>query len=331
MEDARLGGSVDEKLDRIAEMLRSIADEEPAVRRRLTHLRNSAEYEEAFKTKKPLVSIVIATYSSFDTLRDVALPSALAQTYRNIEVVVVGDGAPPETAAVVEACGDRRVRYEHLALRGPYPDDPQRAWFMAGTPGFNAGIAAARGLWISPLADDDAFAPDHVEQLLGAALERRLEFVYSRLRAHLADGSERLIGEFPPRHGQFGLQAALYHAGLSFMELNFSDAVFGVPNDWSLCRRMMRAGVRMGMVDAATVDYYPSEEWGRRERLARDETPAISHDAVRAHAAEEELARVRAHADELERELAVVTSSKSWRLTGPLRAAAKRARERSSG
>ena len=101
-------------------------------------------------------------------------------------------------------------------------------------------------------------------------MERRLEIVYSRLRAHLADGSERLIGEFPPRHSQFGLQATLYHGGLRFMELNLSDEIFSVPNDWSLCRRMMRAGVRMGMVDKPTVDFYPSEEWGRRERLATD-------------------------------------------------------------
>ena len=113
--------------------------------------------------------------------------------------------------------------------------------------------------------------PDHVERLLHAALERRLELVYSQLRAHLPDGEEAVLGEFPPRLTQFGLQGALYHSGLSFMELNLSDELFAVPNDWSLCRRMMRAGVRMGMIDSVTVDYYPSASGAdparRRTRL----------------------------------------------------------------
>ena len=330
MEDARLGGSVEEKLDRIAEMLRSIADEEPAVRRRLTHLRNSAEYEEAFKAKKPLVSIVIATYSSFDTLRDVALPSALAQTYRNIEVVVVGDGAPPETAAVVEACGDRRVRYEHLALRGP----SRRS--AAGLVHGGDARVQRRDRRCAGALDQPAGGRRRIRAGPRRAAARRRAGAAARVRllapARASGRRERAADRrVPARHGHFGLQAALYHAGLSFMELNFSDAVFGVPNDWSLCRRMMRAGVRMGMVDAATVDYYPSEEWGRRSGWLATRFPPSRHDAARAQAAEEELARVRARADELERELAVVTSSKSWRLTSPLRAAAKRARERSSG
>jgi hypothetical protein len=329
VEDALRWATTDEKLDRIAEMLRSIADEEPAMRRKLKRLRESDAYQEPFDTLNPLVSIVIATYTSFDTLRDVALPSALGQTHQNIEVVVVGDAAPPETAEVIEALGDPRVRYENLPMRGPYPEDPFRAWLMSGTPAFNAGLAAARGLWICPAADDDALTPEHVETLLAAAVERRLEMVYSRLRAHLADGSELLIGEFPPRHSQFGLQATLYHGGLRFMELNLSDEIFSVPNDWSLCRRMMRAGVRMGMVDTPTVDFYPSEEWGRRERLQRPE-PGPSLDAARAQAAEEELARVSARAADLERQLGVLTSSKSWRLTSPLRAAGRRARGRGS-
>ena len=50
-----------------------------------------------------------------------AIPSALAQDHENIEVVVVGDAAPPETAAAIEELGEPRVVYENLAVRGPYP------------------------------------------------------------------------------------------------------------------------------------------------------------------------------------------------------------------
>src|SRR5207249_2051241 len=46
-----------------------------------------------------LVSIVIPCYKQARFLAD-AIESALAQTYRTIEIVVVNDGSPDETAAV---------------------------------------------------------------------------------------------------------------------------------------------------------------------------------------------------------------------------------------
>jgi glycosyltransferase involved in cell wall biosynthesis len=297
--------------DRIIEVLQSIADEEPATRRRLRALRDSPGYGAPFDTPDPLVSVVIPTYRNFEALATRSLPSALAQTHRNIEVIVVGDAAPPETAEVIERAADGRVRFENLTVRGPYSADPYRAWLIAGSPPYNTGVAVARGLWIAPLGDDDAFTPDHVERLLSAAVQHRWELAYGRLRAHMDDGSEVLLGVFPPEHGQFGLQGALYHSGLSFMEMNLADELFGYANDWSLCRRMLRAGVRMGMIDVPVVDYHPSGR-GRRD------VPGPEPDR--------ELAAARERVAGLERELAVMASSRSWRLTRPLRTLAARLR-----
>src|SRR5436853_4188861 len=85
---------------RTAEIGRHIYDEEPASRRRLHELRRSEEYEFAFTEDEPLVTFIVPTYRSFEPLRDVALPSLLGQDYSNLEVIVSGDAAPPETAAV---------------------------------------------------------------------------------------------------------------------------------------------------------------------------------------------------------------------------------------
>jgi hypothetical protein len=306
------GATLEQKVDRMIEMLRSIAEEEPATRRRLVALRESSGYKAPFETTKPLVSIVIPTYSNHEALANRSLPSALAQTHRNIEVIVVGDNAPPESAEVVRNSGDKRVRFHNLTVRGPYPDDPYRAWLIVGSAPYNTGLALAQGLWIAPLGDDDAFTPDHVERLLSAAVEHRWELAYGRLRAHMPDGQELLLGEFPPQLGQFGFQGALFHAGLSFMEMHLADEQFGYPNDWSLCRRMLRAGVRMGMVDAPVVDYHPSER-GLRPPQAADP-------------AHQELAAARERVAQLERELAVIAGSRSWRLTRPLRDLAARLR-----
>ena len=45
----------------------------------------------------PLISVVIPTYQRPNLLMNRSLPSALAQSYGNMEVVVVVDGPDPET------------------------------------------------------------------------------------------------------------------------------------------------------------------------------------------------------------------------------------------
>ena len=250
---------------RAAEIARHVYDEEPANRRRLNALRASEEYELAFSEPEPLVSFIVPTYTSFETLRDVALPSILAQTHANLEVVVVGDSAPPETAEAIASLGDPRVSYLNRTVRGPYSEDPARRWYAIGGPPFNEGLARARGRWIAVLGDDDAVRPDHTERLLGAAREHRWEHCYGLQLVHFVEGEPLTLGEFPPRLGQWGLQAAVFHAGLGFFESELSDAIYEEPSDWSKCRRMLRVGVRFGMIDAVVVDKYET-----RRRSAAD-------------------------------------------------------------
>src|ERR1044072_2840392 len=70
-----------------AGIARHIYAEEPANRRRLNALRANEEYELAFSEAEPLVSFVVPTYTSYETLRDVALPSILGQNHCNLEVL----------------------------------------------------------------------------------------------------------------------------------------------------------------------------------------------------------------------------------------------------
>jgi glycosyltransferase involved in cell wall biosynthesis len=179
----------------------------------------------------------------------------------------VGDGAPDVVGEALASIGDPRIRYFNAAVRGPYPALPEHAWMVVGTPPYNRAMAEAGGRWLAPLDDDDTFTPDHIELLLSAARERRLELVYGLLRCRYPDGTEDFIGEFPPRteftelRASFGLQAALVHGGLRFMQMHLTDPLFGLNNDVSLSRRMIRAGVDMGMIDEVVADYYPARVW----------------------------------------------------------------------
>ncbi len=245
--------------------VRAATDDETGMRRRLAQLRASPGYEAAYTDPNPLVSIVIPTYDNVEGLCTRAIPSALAQTYENIEVIVVGDVSPDATGEGVAAIGDDRVHYENLTLRGPYSDDPKTFWFTAGIYPLNRSFQLARGQWIAVLNDDDAFRPSFVEHLLAHAKATRAEVAYGKLRHHEPDKDAWDLGTFPPTNHAFGWQMALQHAGLRIYEYELHAPVFDEPGDWNRAHRMLRTAVRFSMLDEVVGDYWPSTLWkGRR-------------------------------------------------------------------
>lgn len=95
-----------------------------------------------------LVSIIIPTYRRPQEVR-LAAQSALAQTWPEIEVLVISDGPDPETRAAVASL-DSRLRYLELPVNG----GPAAAR--------NAGVAASQGEWLTFLDDDDSMLPGKV-------------------------------------------------------------------------------------------------------------------------------------------------------------------------
>jgi putative methyltransferase (TIGR04325 family) len=257
----------------VVEILRLLYERVAWRQERLRALRREASYEQAYAEADPLVSVVIPTYDNYELMRDRAIPSVLSQTYQNFEIVVVGDAAADEARQAAESFGDPRIRFYNLAYRGPYPENPAKLWLISGTWPFNEGVRQARGLWIAPLDDDDAFRPSHIERLVAHAREHRLELAYGSVCLHSLGGATRTIGRFPPEHGEINLQATVYHAGLAALfGLDAADAAFNTPNDWGWCQRLMEAGVRIGMVADEVTDQYPAREW--TPRWENDEIPA---------------------------------------------------------
>jgi Glycosyl transferase family 2/Glycosyl transferases group 1 len=203
----------------------------------------------------PLVTVRIPTYDRGPLIVDRAIGSALAQTYRNLEILVVGDGATPDTVDAIEAVRDPRVRFVNLP-RPEYPSDPERRWQVAGTAAVNHALDLARGAWIAPLDDDDEFTPDHVELLLAAAIEYRLEMVYGQSLMERPDGSWGLVGAWPPAQAGLCHGSALYAAELRFMKYDPDAWRLAEPGDWNLWHRMLDAGVRMGNLEQVVYCHY---------------------------------------------------------------------------
>jgi len=132
----------------------------------------------------PLVTIIIPFFDHCDFLRE-AVESALAQTYANIEVIVVDDASP-----VVEA----RALLEGFTLLNEIlgqeiqscktPDGKltviRRAMNGGSAAAKNTGIKAGHGDLIVPLDSDDRLEPDYVETVVGALTSANREgFAYS--------------------------------------------------------------------------------------------------------------------------------------------------------
>jgi hypothetical protein len=67
------------------------------------------------------------------------------------------------------------------------------------------------------------------------------------------------IGEYPPRHGHFTFQAAMYMTLLrDAFEYETNSWVLEEPGDWNLCRRMMDAGVRIGWTEETVTVLHPA-------------------------------------------------------------------------
>lgn len=217
---------------------------------RLARVRASDDYALAYDDPDPLVTVRIASYRRTRELLEVALPSVLAQSHANLEVIIVNDGPNPATAAAVREIADPRVSYSQFRRRSKYPRLPQHRWFVAGSPGMNDGLRRATGRWIAALDDDDEFAPNHVERLLALARETRGELVYGALvQNDLSTKTSAHIFSDPPVRGGFSFQGALVHGMLSFFRYDTRSWRFGEPGDWNLARRMLEAGVRTAAVD----------------------------------------------------------------------------------
>jgi glycosyltransferase involved in cell wall biosynthesis len=108
---------------------------------------------DAVPTKGPLTSVVIPTHNRAALLAR-AIRSVQAQTYDNLEIIVVDDLSTDNTRDIVQGFGDPRIRYiRHETNRG-------------GSAARNTGIRAARGDVIAFLDDDDEWDPLKTEEQL---------------------------------------------------------------------------------------------------------------------------------------------------------------------
>jgi len=115
---------------------------------------------------QPLVSIVLPTYKRAHLLAQ-AMRSVLDQTYAHLELIVVDDNSPDDTASVVRSFDDPRIRY--------VKNDPNLKLPRA----LNRGFAMARGNYLTWTSDDNLLAPAAIERMVGVLAGGDCDLVYA--------------------------------------------------------------------------------------------------------------------------------------------------------
>ena len=136
----------------------------------------------------PEVSVCIPAYEA-EAWIERAVRSALEQTHRDLEVVVVDNASADGTVARVLGIADPRVRlYANSHNLGVYRN-------------FNRAVALARGRYIKFLCADDVLEPSCVEEMLRPfALSQRVGLCFTPRAIVLEDPADASGGRWKAKH-----------------------------------------------------------------------------------------------------------------------------------
>ncbi len=129
--------------------------------------------------KEPLVSVIIPCFNAKQWLSE-AIDRILAQTYPQIEIIVIDDGSTDNSLAIIKSYGDRLI-WQTGANKG-------------GNHARNLGFTLAKGEYIQYLDADDYLLPDKIAKQVRCLQTSSANVVYGDWQhlVHQGDGSSFL-------------------------------------------------------------------------------------------------------------------------------------------
>lgn len=202
----------------------------------------------------PEVSVIIPAFNAEATIRR-AVDSILTGTFRGLECLVVNDGSTDDTAHVVRAIDDDRVRLIELEHHGV-----ARA--------MNEGVARAEGNLIARMDADDWSHPERLAWQVEALKSLQLDVVGGLVR--IVDGEGRSVASL--KRYELWVNSCRTHAEIcayrfvespivnptalarrEVFELQCRDG--DLPEDYDLWLRAIQAGFRFGKVPEVVLDW----------------------------------------------------------------------------
>lgn len=127
----------------------------------------------------PFFSVVLPTYGRGRHIKP-SIESVLGQSFRDFELIVVGDGCVDDTETVVRSFPAEQITWLNLPHNSGSQSFPN-----------NEGIRSSRGRWIAYIGHDDIWAPSHLDQIFRTiGSTEMVDFVVSGCVFYGPKGSE---------------------------------------------------------------------------------------------------------------------------------------------
>lgn len=130
------------------------------------------------EVKKPLVSIIIPIYNKAEFIEQ-TIQSALNQTWKNIEIIIVDDESSDDSLSIVKKYENENIRVFNQPNSG-------------ASSARNLGLKKAKGDYIQFLDADDLLSLDKIEKQL-KSLENKLDTVAVCSTVFFFDGDNHLL------------------------------------------------------------------------------------------------------------------------------------------
>ncbi len=118
--------------------------------------------------ERPLFTVITVVYCRFELMKQ-SLTAIREQSYKNLEIIVVNNGATAEiTDYLLKAQSqDNRIKIVHFTENQYSDEDPMVTVRVC----FNAALNQATGEYVFYQSDDDLMANDYVERMVNLFLE----------------------------------------------------------------------------------------------------------------------------------------------------------------
>ena len=128
---------------------------------------------------QPLVSIILPVYNAQNHLAR-CVGSICAQTYRNIEIIILNDGSKDQSLPVCEEFRQKDSRILLVDKANSGVSDTR-----------NLGLKLASGKYVEFVDSDDYLDPDFTERLVAAAEENEADFVIAPYKMVIPAGASK--------------------------------------------------------------------------------------------------------------------------------------------
>ena len=194
------------------------------------------------------VSVITICYNSASVIAE-TMESVLAQTYPDIEYIIV-DGASSDGTADIARSFEERFASTGRTLK--VISEPDKGIYDA----MNKGIRNATGELIGIINSGDSYEPEAVETAVSTYEEKAYDLFYADIKLVRPDGSYMVkhskYDTFPTsRHWN---HPTMFVTGAAYKELGLYRCE-GIHDDFEFLLRARRAGMRISIVNKVLANF----------------------------------------------------------------------------